>query len=909
MPVYNVEAYLEETVKSILAQTLDFEKNIQIVFINDGSPDNSEAICLKYKEKFPDNIVYKKQKNQGVSAARNAGVKLAEGKYISFLDSDDLLSPDALEEVYNFFEKNYDKIDVVSIKLMFFEAKEGPHMLNYKYDSTRIIDIDKEYDCVQLSGGSAFVKTEAMKDKFFFNTKLRTAEDATLLTELILEKMAYGVVRNSVCYYRRRLDASSAISSSTKNKSWYTDTLDYAYLHVLSYAREKLGYVPEYVQYLVMYDLQWRFKLRDQAALDKNEEVSYKQALYRILSQIDDHIIYQQKYIQSEDKIFLLGKKHQKDIISNLKVDGYKYYFNDLQIYNYNWGLKTLLEIFEVKQDSVLIEGRLWSLLLPGVEFGYMVDDTFFPVEKVKRPQLDKIFLGEYISEGSGYKVTLPIKPGSVIKAVFKFKDKSTRILHYVSGGHSRLLDFEGRPYRATGSYLVCQPDTKTIVIAKRTPIARLKKEIVYLLSTRNIRDKSKIVMSVYEDQSQSHDESDSRYRSLFHQFIHSVFIFRCAYFVSKLWFQKPVWIISDRVNAAGDNGEAFFKYLQNNKSEQSSNYFAIQKTSPDYEKIKKIGRVIDRDSWFYKLLFLHADKIISSHADDFVINAFGKKQRFLRDLFGFDYVFLQHGITKDDMSGWLNKYNKNIKVFVTAANDEYESIVNGNYYYKSHNIALTGFPRYDLLKSTPENKIILAPTWRKGLSTEVNESNERPYSKYFKQSDYFKFYNGILNDEKIKSALRRYNSTIEFYLHPSHLPQLKDFSGSERVKIMDFPYEYKKAFREGSLLITDYSSVAFDFAYMKKPVIYAQFDKKDFFGSHIYQEGYFSYEENGFGPVVDVYDDLVDQIINTMKNSYKMDNRYKTRVDGFFAHTDKLNSKRVFEAILEVDRIEKGVK
>ena len=75
IPVYNVEKYLDETLKSVINQTINFKKNIQVILINDGSKDNSEKICLKYQRKYPENIEYYFKENAGVSAARNEGMK------------------------------------------------------------------------------------------------------------------------------------------------------------------------------------------------------------------------------------------------------------------------------------------------------------------------------------------------------------------------------------------------------------------------------------------------------------------------------------------------------------------------------------------------------------------------------------------------------------------------------------------------------------------------------------------------------------------------------------------------------------------------------------------------------------------------------------------------------------------
>ena len=113
MPIYNVEDYVEEAILSLVNQTIGFDK-IQLIMINDGSPDNSEAICLKYKEMYPDNIVYQKIPNGGVSNARNTAFQYVDAKYLTFLDPDDKWEESSFENAYRFFEEHYDEIDVLA---------------------------------------------------------------------------------------------------------------------------------------------------------------------------------------------------------------------------------------------------------------------------------------------------------------------------------------------------------------------------------------------------------------------------------------------------------------------------------------------------------------------------------------------------------------------------------------------------------------------------------------------------------------------------------------------------------------------------------------------------------------------------------------------------------------------------
>ena len=102
VPVYNCEQYLEKCLNSLLKQSY---KNIEIILINDGSNDNSEKICLNYK-KLDSRIKYYKKDNGGVSSARNLGINVCNGDYITFLDSDDYLDIDTIEFINNYINKS-----------------------------------------------------------------------------------------------------------------------------------------------------------------------------------------------------------------------------------------------------------------------------------------------------------------------------------------------------------------------------------------------------------------------------------------------------------------------------------------------------------------------------------------------------------------------------------------------------------------------------------------------------------------------------------------------------------------------------------------------------------------------------------------------------------------------------------
>ena len=109
LPVYNAEKFLTKSLESVFSQDLD-PSEYEVIVINDGSSDQSRNIILNFKNRHR-NLIFIDQQNQGVSAARNAGLKIAKGKYITFLDSDDEIENNSLKNILNKLES--DQLDIV----------------------------------------------------------------------------------------------------------------------------------------------------------------------------------------------------------------------------------------------------------------------------------------------------------------------------------------------------------------------------------------------------------------------------------------------------------------------------------------------------------------------------------------------------------------------------------------------------------------------------------------------------------------------------------------------------------------------------------------------------------------------------------------------------------------------------
>lgn len=319
IPVYNVQDYLEECLSSITSQTIGFQ-DIQVILVNDGSPDDSAAICRRFTAAHPDNVIYAEQPNSGVSAARNRGIGLAEGELITFLDGDDKWSAEAFETAYEAYKLHPD-ISVFSCRMVFFDGEAGEHQLNYKYAEDRVIDISEDYNCPQLSSSSVFIKADDVKDHRF-TEGLKYSEDFRFINEILLGSTKMMLLRDPVYWYRRRSAGDSAIQTSVNDPDYYIPTCRQVYEHLFDMSRDLFGHVLRYLQYCVMYDLRWRLKIPlAETGLDEEICKEYFDLLVDLLKEIDDDIILEQKRIALALQLYALRLKHGKDVSDMISVD------------------------------------------------------------------------------------------------------------------------------------------------------------------------------------------------------------------------------------------------------------------------------------------------------------------------------------------------------------------------------------------------------------------------------------------------------------------------------------------------------------------------------------------------------------------------------------------------------------
>jgi len=363
-------------------------------------------------------------------------------------------------------------------------------------------------------------------------------------------------------------------------------------------------------------------------------------------------------------------------------------------------------------------------------------------------------------------------------------------------------------------------------------------------------------------------------------------------------------WLLMDRDTAADDNAEHLYRYLKNHAGHINA-YFVIRRDSAAWDRLAQDGfRLIEFASDAHAAAMFQADYIISSHADDYVFNHLPIRD--YGDLLNYRLVFLQHGVTQNDLSQWLNR--KPISLTIAATEAERGSMVSNRTGYKflPSQVACTGFPRHDALLRkglrTPDRRLLIMPTWRESnLPKTAGRTSARALNEEFMTTEYARAWRSLLHSPRLASMLRKYGFEAAFCPHPNIQPYLNWFDAPEHIDLMEYSHSrsIQDAFADARVLVTDYSSVAFEMAYIDRAVAYYQFDHDTVFnGAHTARKGYFDYERDGFGPVRYDEHSLLDAIEQILANDGVVGEEYAIRALTTFKWRDGYCCERVVEAI-----------
>lgn len=368
---------------------------------------------------------------------------------------------------------------------------------------------------------------------------------------------------------------------------------------------------------------------------------------------------------------------------------------------------------------------------------------------------------------------------------------------------------------------------------------------------------------------------------------------------------RRKIWLFLDKIYKGGDSSEYMYRYCQK-QNDGIRKYYLLDKSSADYARMRREGyKPLVRGTLKHRLIFLNADMVIASNSTVFAFNDYGFENSLpIRGDVHFDVACVQHGMSVQKIAIAQNRLRDNTRLYFCASKYEIENLSKPVYDYVGYDaLKLTGVPRYDGLVNRAQKIIVISPTWRMQSALPVTRSEgvSRDFNPHFKETNYFKVYNSLINDPRLLNAARHYGYRIQYVLHPIVSPQHDDFDKNDVVEIIPSigDMSYEKIFCEGALMVTDFSGVQFDFAYMRKPVIYLHHHD---IPQH-YEEGTFFYDTMGFGEICHTNDELIDVLCRYMENDCKMPQLYRDRADDFFEYSDNNNCARIYPFMLEHER------
>ncbi|MGO1923786.1 MAG: CDP-glycerol glycerophosphotransferase family protein [Jeotgalicoccus sp.] len=343
-------------------------------------------------------------------------------------------------------------------------------------------------------------------------------------------------------------------------------------------------------------------------------------------------------------------------------------------------------------------------------------------------------------------------------------------------------------------------------------------------------------------------------------------------------------WLVGERYDTAQDNGYAFYKYLQDNTEVNA--YYTIESGAPDYDKIKSDPHVLKFGSVEHFEIAFKAGVLLGTHDLENLL-----PYKPARGFFNYEdtvKVFLQHGVLGRKRVEYHKKYyDLPFDLFIVSSEPEKYDVVMKKLGYDDEDVAITGLARFDSLPRGNKTKdILLMPTWRDWINTD----------EVFLSSQYFHNYNGLIHNERLIKLLEDNDVQLNFYPHYRAQMYFNDeiLNPSNNIKFIQLGTRtVQELLIDHSLLITDYSSVSFDFTLMNKPVIYYHFDVRKFFRQGKLRPLFHTF----IGDIARTEDDLIDLIEQQIKLNFQSNH---PDISGIFKYQDHHNSARIYDSVKE---------
>lgn len=829
-----------------------------------------------FENKLPNCISVKTLPGTPLAYALNEILPEINTPYVQFVRAGDCYVKDALHKTIQYLEHHKKNADAAFMT----RQRERQNKIQGK---NRLVDLKKCDEALPYEFHSVIFKTDVIQQVGFRKDIPFDAMFDTLC-KILLRKM-------KVCFARGAVIRTDEPPLSNTNsfrdclyKEWYHDSLENFSLALFDYAKKEVGYIPIFIQQFLYYGLKLKFfhneNNNNHHVIDDSTD-SFFSLCHKVLMQIEDNVILNRFYTSYNDTSQIL-----KNVFLKLKYkDNYKINYvtgpaNILMCMDNHMLFNSLaqpvrFDIVEYENEQLQINASIVGVFDFDVcNLKITFDERPVKYEEVYRYAHTKFF---GLSASKRYtfrfalskKKMLAAKRGGLLKFFICYNGIESQCKITTDGYTSKISSLTTFSYWNFDEFTLGWDTEKSLSIKKRKRSVSLFKELMFLARTL-----------------------------LEPQIGYKMFIIRCAYWLYYPFLHnKNIWITYDKLYKGGDCGEYIYKYAQGKDKDIIVDY-VINRNCADRKRLQIEGyRPLIFGTLKQKMHYLFSSVVLNTHAGTHSFCSFSNNSvPFVQGLIKSNAMCIQHGLTVQQLAFEENQAHNNTKKYFCASKYEIKNLSHPIYgYFDKKCLRLTGIPRYDGLINNDQKQILITPTWRNYISMPSVMGQSRPYNPHFKETDYFKIYNNLIANQQLIDTANEYGYKLIYLLHPVISSQLVDYTVNEGVEIIPATeVNYEKILTESSLMVTDYSGVQFDFAYMKKPVVYLHPPELP---PH-YKEGGFFYETMGFGEICTETETLVTVLCDYMKRGCSMTQQYLDRVNDFYAFNDHNNCQRIYDEV-----------
>ncbi|MGR6337109.1 bifunctional glycosyltransferase/CDP-glycerol:glycerophosphate glycerophosphotransferase [Priestia megaterium] len=845
---YNKEPYISQCIESVINQSL---QPIEIIIVDDGSTDNSGIISNRYAVAHP-HVRYLTQENNGVSSARNKGLSYAQGEYVAFLDADDYVPADAYERLYKAAVQS--DADTAVGNFECFNEYRTWHLAYMKkvfakgLPAVRHISTHKELHLTPSVSNKLFRREWLLNQKIVFQENLQIGEDLLFAQNALHLSNKTVMCNYPVLHYRVNEEEQTLSKQTTlaffeqlvlvqKELKQLYDSLhrQNVLVHIekrqldfflSSLFQKAAAFSKEQLHELLIISHAFVHTLTEKNLLDQLDSKN------RLLSQIIIQKDYERfvKFLSSFCKDSFTNELVQQDqkVYSKL-VEEYPAYAPWLEIHSLQ--AEHRIEVIRLEGSNLTIGGYAFvkGLSTEDIQkelvFKSKMETKIISLENELRTDVSYLFAHNKINyHHAGFKtITINLvnllQNGSWnvflrLKAGGKTVDEPLQVILAQLRNHAKpnmTHNVEVSASFSANSQMSVRVKKVNFLekcISKLTGIKRAVRYDMSFLKKRDYHTFSAIVLY-----------------KLFNQ----------------LYRNKNIWLIGERKDTAQDNSYHLYTYIRTNHPHQNA-YYVIDKNAEDYQRIKHLGNIVHFNSLKHTFYLLVSQKTINSYseASNMYTKAYKNIVKYYPEWQQNEKVFIQHGVIGvSRVNHVLHKNRMNYSQFVVSSPFEKKHIVK-EFGYEDKEVVVTGLARWDALQDISKgNEILVMPTWRNWIKTE----------KQLFESDYWNRYMALFKNPDFNRILEERDLTVTFFPHYQMQQLIKSFPVlGERIRIARQGEEtVQSLLKRHSILITDYSTVSFDFAYMNKPVFFYQFDYDEFYSKH-YNEGPINHKKDLFG-------------------------------------------------------------